>query len=346
MHPTAHAQPAEDTGSGVGLADLDGDDDLDVVVLDCVTQGDGASCRLFFAEGGRFREATLDAGLGAFTSESMGVTAADFDADGDVDLYVTNRGPNWLFVNDGAGRFREVAAERGVADPLWSTGATWGDFDRDGHLDLYVCNYVHWTPGPEPEARPEAVGKALMPMRLNPNAFDPQPNRLYRARGDGTFEDIAEQAGVEDAGGRSLATTFCDLDGDGWLDLYVNNDVSANRLFLGGASDGGFVDVSMRTGTADPRGSMGLSVAEVGAMQGAGDGLPDLFLTHWVAQENALYLSTVRKEGQLEYRDRTRAFGLAERSLDAVGWGTAFADLDLDGTRRHRGREREHIGTA
>ncbi len=150
-----------------------------------------------------------------------------------------------------------------------------------------------------------------MPFALNPNSFDPVPNRLYRNRGDGTFEDVTEKFGVADAEGRSFAATFVDLDGDGWLDLYVANDVSPNVLYhnMLGVRDGSFyhtlldpsqtepeqpfafADLSAITGAADSRGSMGLSVGETGAMNGNFDGLPDLFLTHWVAQENALYQS-------------------------------------------------------
>ncbi|MCP4012395.1 MAG: CRTAC1 family protein, partial [Phycisphaeraceae bacterium] len=171
----------------------------------------------------------------------------------------------------------------------------------------------------------------------NPNSFDPEPNRLFRNLGDGTFEDVGLPSGVRNADGRSLSATFCDLDGDGWLDLYVNNDVSTNRLYrnLGGDFGPGelvlFDDRSAMTGTADPRGSMGLSVGEVGGMLGEPDGLPDLFITHWIAQENAFYESVVTPRGDLEYRDKTRHLRLGEISIDTVGWGSALVDFDLDG---------------
>jgi hypothetical protein len=141
-----------------------------------------------------------------------------------------------------------------------------------------------------------------------------------------------------------------DLDGDGWLDLYVANDVSPNKLFrnmqgsaegslydrmrrLEAARDGSattFFDISPITGSADFRGSMGLSVGETGALNNNLDGLPDLFLTHWVAQENALYQSQVLDDDFL-YRDKIREFRLGEISLNVVGWGCGFCDLDLDG---------------
>jgi hypothetical protein len=144
---------------------------------------------------------------------------------------------------------------------------------------------------------------------------------------------VAVELGVDDPRGRSLAATLCDLDGDGLLDLYVNNDVSPNRLYLARRSNGEttFEDLSARTGTADPRGSMGLSVGDVTGAGGAPDGLPDLFITHWVAQENALYEGFVAPSGSLVYRDKARVLRVAELSTACVGWGCVFADLDLDG---------------
>ena len=366
----------EDTGSGVAWGDYDGDGDWDLYAVsfpDPSSEAPGStngstngSNRLFRNDGDRFADVTERAGVGDPRGFGMGATWADYDDDGDEDLYVTNFGPNRLYRNRGDGTFEPVAATAGVADPAWSTGAAWGDFDRDGHLDLYVCNYVDYDadvdiPGPErvPDA---AVDPYQVPYSLNPNSFDSVPNRLYRNRGDGTFEDVAERYGVDNPDGRSLAATLCDLDGDGWLDLYVNNDVSTNRLFrnmagdrgvgipadagaadagaadagvadAGAANDGAvlFADLSTITGTADPRGSMGLSVGEIGSVGGNVDGLPDLFITHWVAQENALYQSLITSGGDLEYRDKTRQCRLGEVSIDTVGWGCALVDVDLDG---------------
>lgn len=299
--------------------------------------------RLFRNNGvGSFTDVTTAAGVGDPGSFGMGATFVDYDDDGDVDLYVTCRGPNRLFQNQGNGTFIEVAERAGVADPLWSTGTAWGDFDRDGHIDFYLCNYVNYdSEGLEPSTAERSVGTAKdpyeAPFTLNPNSYNPQPNRLYRNRGDGTFEDVTARGEVANSDGRSLAATFVDLDGDGWLDLYVNNDVSPNRLYRSTGADFGpdepvsFLDFSAVSGTADPRGSMGLSVAELGDLAGMADDLPDMFITHWVTQENALYLSQVGTVGKLEYRDKTRQFDLGEISIDRVGWGCTFADLDRDG---------------
>jgi hypothetical protein len=333
----------EDTGSGIAWGDYDGDGDWDLYVVNMPgppESSESAANRLYRNDGARFVDVTEAAGVADAERCGMGASFADYDGDGDVDLYVTNRGPNRLFRNRGDGTFEDVAENAGVADPLWSTGVAWGDFDRDGLLDLYVCNYVRYDADAFGEDLKLDGGDSFtVPFTLNPNSFDPEPNRLYRNRGDGSFEEVAEPYGVQNPEGRSLAATFVDLDGDGWLDLYVNNDVSTNCLYRNmhgerdaeGVAITRFADLSTITGTADPRGSMGLSVGEIGAMTGAFDGLPDLFITHWVAQENAFYQSVSIAGAGLEYRDKIRHLRIGEISIGVVGWGCALVDLDRDG---------------
>jgi enediyne biosynthesis protein E4 len=323
----------EDTGSGLAWGDYDGDGDPDLYVVDLATP-EALGNRLFRNDGGAFTDVTDAAGVGDREGNGMGASFADVDGDGALDLYVTNDGPNRLYLNRGDGTFEEAAARAGVDDPRWSVGATWGDYDRDGHLDLYVVNYVEYEDLPASMSPLETTSRYVAPPALNPKAFDAQPNELFRNRGDGTFEPVAVECGVADPRGRGLAATFCDLDGDGWLDLYVNNDVSPNALFVnrGGAPDGTrFIDWSTQSGTADPRGSMGLSVGDVCGLDGGPDGLPDLFITHWVTQQNALYEGLIGKTGKLLYRDRARQLRLGQVSTARVGWGAAFTDFDLDG---------------
>lgn len=343
--PTRRHSLPEDNGSGLAWGDYDGDGILDLYLVrrpSIVTDPNAphSGNRLFKgAADGAFQDVTEMAGVADRDGFGMGATWIDYDNDGHLDLYVTNRGPNRLYRNLANGRFEDVAATAGVDDPLWGAGTAWGDFDRDGHIDFYLCNYVDYdSDGREPTVPPassEATYEA--PYTLNPNSYDPQPNRLFRNRGDGSFEDVTVQCDVANPDGRSLAATFVDLDGDGWLDLYVNNDVSPNRLYHNSGGDFGpdspvfFLDFSSVTGTADPRGSMGLSVAEIGHETGENDGLPDLFITHWLTQENALYQSLRAPSGGIEYRDKIRQFRMGEISIEYVGWGCAFADLDLDG---------------
>lgn len=336
----------EDTGSGAAWGDIDNDGDWDLYVVNFPGPEEtdrGPDCwnRLYRNDGDSFTDVTQQAGVADAEGFGMGAWFVDLDDDGDQDLFVTNLGANRLFENQGDGTFVDIAPASGVDDDAWSTGVAWGDYDRDGDIDFYLCNYVDYS---GVDFSPHEIASSMMstttvPFTLNPNSFDPVRNRLYRNLGNAVFEDVAVEFGVDDPGGRSLAATFVDIDGDGWLDLYVNNDVSTNRLFHNRcARDAGatspsvtpFADMSTLSGTADPRGSMGLSVGETGNMNGNFDGLPDLFITHWVAQENALYQS-VPAGGSILFLDKTRDFRLGERSLKAVGWGCVFADFDLDG---------------
>ena len=328
----------EDTGSGLAWGDYDGDGDFDLYVVNFTAPlgapvSDEGGNRLFRNDGARFVDVTGRAGVGDPQGFGMGAAFADFDDDGDLDLYVTNRGPNRLFQNRGDGGFDEVAAVRGVDDDGWSIAPLWADYDRDGRLDLYVTNYVDFDEGVAASTGGGDSQWEGVPFSLNPNAFDAQPNRLYRQLADGSFVDEALLAGASNDGGRSLGASFVDLDGDRRLDLYVANDVSPNALLLNRTSapgEGLFEDASASTGTADPRGSMGVSVADLPGLGGAPE-TPDLFITHWVAQENALYQGIDAGGGRLEYRDKARQTRIAEASLDRIGWGCGFLDVDLDG---------------
>jgi tetratricopeptide (TPR) repeat protein len=185
---------------------------------------------------------------------------------------------------------------------------------------------------PEDPARiAETAGDSDFPFTLNPSSWPPHPNRLWVNRGDGTFEDRAEAAGVRGESGRSLSASWADLDEDGLPDLYVANDVSDNALWLNNG-DGTFRDASYEAVVADYRGAMGLAVGDWD-----GDLDLDLFITHWIAQENALYSSQLaegRAAGDdvgLIFVDESDRVGLGQIALDLIGWGTSFADLDLDG---------------
>ena len=327
----------EDTGSGLAWGDYDSDGDFDLYLVNFRAQsapaGTDSRNRLYRNDGSTFVDVTERAGVGDPEGFGMGAAFADFDGDGDLDLYVTNVGPNRLFVNRGDGRFSERAEQYGVAGSQWSIGASWGDYDRDSRLDLYVSNYVDYDARIDDRSSGQPEWQSI-PLALNPNVFDPQANQLYHQRHDGRFVDVGPETGVSNPRGRGMATTFFDHDGDGWLDLYVANDVSANALYRNRAAELGaalFEDASAATGTADPRGSMGLSVADVIGPDGATDGRADLFVSHWVTQENAFYVAVTANSGRIEYRDRIRQLGAGELSTDRVGWGSGFVDLDLDG---------------
>lgn len=332
------SQLPEDMGSGAAWGDFDADGFTDLFLVnfaaplgtpDAELAASKATDRLYRNRGdGTFEDVTESAGVGR-AHRGMSASWADYDADGDLDLFVTTYGSNVLWANQGDGTFRDVTRQAGLeGDGFWA-GASWCDFDVDGDLDLYVCGYVHYEPE-VPGSQATRAGSAEFPFTLNPSSYPPHPNRLYVNTGDGRFEESAEARGVLGAEGRSLGAAWADFDGDGATDLYVANDVSDNLLFRN-RGDGSFDDVSYAALVADYRGAMGIAVGDWD-----GDLDLDLFITHWIAQENALYsnlMNTGKRAGSataLMFGDDADRVGLGQISLDLIGWGTAFVDLDND----------------
>lgn len=327
----------EDMGSGLAWGDYDNDGDPDLFLVNfsgSILDADAAGGRhaLYRNEGGgRFSDVTERAGLDA-PSYGQGAAWGDYDNDGDLDLYLTNYGPNRLYRNDGDGRFSDVTAAAGVGDPGFSSSAAWGDYDNDGHIDLYVSTYVLFEHGAAERARLSGQYGSEIPYTINPSSYPPAPNRLYRNDGDGRFAEVAAAAGVADERGRSLGNLWLDFDDDGLLDLYVANDVSANGVYRN-RGDGTFADIGASSLAADYRGAMGLAAGDFDR-----DGDPDLFVSHWLAQENALFENMVSaglRDGQgkrrLFFMDNAEMTGLGQVSLKTVGWAAGFADLDNDG---------------
>ncbi len=189
---------------GVVLFDYDGDGDPDVFFVDggalpgyrAESAGEGGAprSRLFRNEGGRrFVDVTERAGIAA-GGYGCGAAAGDVDGDGDLDLYVTAFGPNRLLENRGDGTFADVTERAGVGDPSWSASAVFADFDRDGDLDLYVANYVDFTIATHKFCGDEETG---LQGYCHPNAYEGLPDRYYRNRGDGTFEDTTAAAALD-----------------------------------------------------------------------------------------------------------------------------------------------------
>lgn len=326
----------EDMGSGAGFADIDNDGDIDLYVVNIpgpFTQDGGRNKgnanALYRNNGdGTFTNITRAAGVG-HQGYGMGCVFADYDGDADLDLYLTNYGANVLYRNNGDSTFTDVTKTAGVGCELWSTGAAFADVDGDTDLDLYVCNYVTYDLEELEQMKEESLqsGKPV-PSALNPHVFEPQDNVFYRNNGDGTFTDATAEAGVAAAGGRSMQAVFSDFDNDNDLDLYVANDTSTNHVYRNNG-DGTFADVSDESWAADFRGSMGLTAGDYDA-----DGDIDLFMSHWVDEENALYRNLFKEDGiaeRIRFVDESYTAMLAEESIKQIGWGTALFDYDNDG---------------
>ncbi len=323
----------EDMGPGVAWGDCDGDGwpDLYAVAFGGPLNTTAQS-RSFATQSqlyrnradGTFEDITSISGVDV-SKFGMGASWADYDGDGDLDLYVTHYGPNVLLRNEGGCRFVDVTADTGIAggDDDFSAGATWGDYDGDGDIDLYVTNYVEFDASTAASAASLQFGKAV-PFTLNPASYPPAANRLFRNDG-ARFAEIAADVGVANTAGRSLSATWTDFDDDGLLDLYVANDISDNAFYrnLGGH----FEDVSAASLTADYRGAMGIAVTDFDR-----DGDVDFFVTHWIAQENGLYANHLEFGlDTLMFADVAEMMGLGYTALEYVGWGTEFVDYDNDG---------------
>lgn len=312
----------EDMGSGAAWGDFDDDGDADLYLVNHTPASGAGRARsaLFRNDDGRFTDVTEPAGL-AISEPGSAAAWGDFNGDGILDLWTSAVGYNKLWLGIDGTRFREPVSigPRG----FWA-GVSPGDYDRDGDLDVHVTGYVRFV---------ESTGststlqyQSEQPASLNPSAFEPERNLLFRNDGMGRFQEVGVSAGVSNPAGRSLSASWADFDGDGWLDLYVANDVSDNSLFLNNG-DGSFHDFSHASGSADYRGAMGLGVGDWDA-----DGDHDLFVTHWIAQENALFENLLGESAfGLRFTDLSSRIGLGQSSLDFVGWATSFVDLDLDG---------------
>ena len=320
----------ETMGSGIALFDFDLDSDLDVYLvsgstLERLARGEpGEANRLLRNDGGlRFTDVTESSGLGD-RGFGQGVAVADFDNDGDQDVYVTNFGRNVLYRNRGDGTFSAWTA--GVEEEGWGTSAAFGDIDNDGFADLYVCNYLEF----DRELLDRAIPRRFcewkgLKVQCGPRGFGFDSGVLYRNRGDGTFEDWTERAGVLNRETYQLGVVFSDLDLDSDQDLYVATDTTSNLLFEN-RGDGTFEDRSLLSGAA----LSGNGTAQAGMGVDAGDvnedGLFDLFVTNFSDDYNTLYLN----QGELRFVDASDVANLALPSLPYLGWSTRLADLDSD----------------
>ncbi len=317
----------ETDGSGVVIFDYDHDGDPDVLFIDSAElpgyQGESPRSILYRNDGpGRFVDVTDRARL-SVTGYGMGGSSADYDGDGDLDLYVTHFRENQLFRNNGDGTFSDVTAAAGVGDPRWSMSAAFADLDRDGDLDLYVTNYIDYSLDKPTLCYNEMLGVGAF---CHPELFDALPDRYYRNRGDGSFVERTAEAGFAIGAGKAMGVVITDLDNDDWLDVYVANDTTPNSFFRS-RGDGTFDDASLVSGTAF--GDTGLAEAGMGvaAADVDEDGLVDLYVTNFALETNALY----RNLGNGVFVDARTALGVAQPSLVLLGFGTLFADFDLDG---------------
>lgn len=280
----------------------------------------------------KFEDVTAKAGL-QNERWGMGVAVADYDNDGDADLFVGNYGVSRLYRNNGDGTFTDVAAKVGLALNGWHTGATFGDYDKDGKLDLFVPAYLEFDLKNLPPAPSAAAGTANVcqfrgqPVMCGPRGLKGAKDKLFRQKTDGTFEDVSAKTGVLDDGDLyGFSSVFIDVDDDKDVDLLVVNDSTPKQLYRN-RGDGTFEEIGYQSGIAlnengREQAGMGLAVGDYN-----NDGLIDFYITNFSDDTDTLY----RNDGDANFTDVTFQAGLGEPTIPFLAWGTAFTDFDNDG---------------
>jgi len=323
----------ETTGCGAAFFDYDDDGWLDAFLVNGTTlegfpKGQEPTNHLYRNRGdGSFEDVTARAGLAA-SGWGQGVCAGDYDNDGSPDLYVTYYGQSRLYRNRGDGTFEDVTARAGLTETRlrWGTGCAFVDYDRDGKLDLFVANYIDLDLKTAPVPESGLCRYRGIKVACGPPGLVGGKNALYRNRGDGSFENVSERAGITKASGTyGLGVSTLDFDADGWTDLYVANDSNPSTLYRN-KGDSTFEDVATGAGcafSADGKNQAGMGV-------GVGDwdrnGTLDIFKTNFAGDTSTLYANS--GDGYCE--DRTFASGVGVNTR-WLGWGTGFVDLDNDG---------------
>jgi hypothetical protein len=316
----------ETLGSGVAFLDEDNDGWQDILFVNGRNwpgqPGAPSFPALYHNNGnGTFTDITRTAGL-AVEMYGMGVSVADYDNDGDTDIYVTALGPNHLFRNNGGGKFEDVTARAGVGDPGFSTSAVWFDYDRDGKLDLFVGNYVEWSA--EKDLFCTLNGKTK--SYCTPESYKGQSPALYHNNGDGTFENVTRKAGLYDPTAKTLGLALIDYDNDGLIDVFAANDTQPNRLYRN-KGDGTFADVGVMAGIAFNEAGVARAGMGTDAADYDGSGRQSLIIGNFSNEMMALYSN----EGNGLFIDEAPTSTIGKASLLRLTFSCFFFDFDLDG---------------
>jgi len=318
----------ETMSAGAAFFDYDGDGDLDLYcVQGAPTPGYHGPAPegnvLFRNEGnGKFSRVPGAAGA-ACNGYGVGCVAADYDNDGDQDLYVCNYGPNRLYQNQGDGTFRDLTAAAGISGgSAFTSDAAFGDYDRDGHLDLFLANYVLYSWGDEDKMRrPEQLLAYFSPL-----SFRGCPNVLYHNNGDGTFTDVTRQAGLYSELTRGMDATWFDFNDDGYPDLFVTNDMGPQLLYRNNRN-GTFTEMGVEAGVAFNEEGQVVSGMSVDVADYDHDGRLDVLVSNFEGQSTLLF----HNEGGGKFTDVSYQSGVGPTGLPHVSFGANFLDFDNDG---------------
>jgi hypothetical protein len=271
---------------------------------------------------GTFTDVTHKAGLDV-EMFGMGVAVGDYDNDGYDDLFVTAYGQSHLFHNNGNGTFTDVTQKAGLLGPReFSTSAAWVDYDKDGHLDLVVGNYVQWTQETDLYCTLDGKSKSY----CTPESYKGTSVRLWHNRGNGTFEDVTQRAGLGDPTSKTLGVALLDFDNDGWPDLLFSNDTQPNKLYRNNGN-GTFTEKAVVAGVAFSEDGVARAGMGVDAADYDHSGYPSLLITNFANQMLSLY----HNEGKGLFVDEAPRSEIGRASLLTLGFGCFFFDYDLDG---------------
>ncbi len=330
---TSNKYLLETTGTGLAFIDFDNDGWLDLFIVNGSTlegfpPDRAPTNHLYRNKGnGTFEDVTARAGVGA-SGWGQGACVGDFDNDGYDDLFVSYWGQNRLYRNRRDGRFEDVTRATGLSNTRtrWGTGCAFLDYDRDGRLDIFVANYIDLDLATAPTPESGLCRYKGIQVACGPPGLPGGKNALYHNRGDGTFDDVSDKAGITRASGTyGLGVSTLDFDNDGWVDLYVANDSNPSALYRNN-HDGTFTDIGIRAGCAfsqdgKPQAGMGVAIGDYDR-----NGTMDIFKTNFAGDTSTLYANT----GDGFCEDKTFGAGIGVNSR-WLGWGDSFVDLDHDG---------------
>lgn len=316
----------ETIGSGCAFLDYDNDGWQDILLVNSMDWPENKKRRSFLAlyhnnKDGTFSDVTSQSGL-AVEMYGIGVAVADYDNDGNDDIYITCVGPNHLFRNQGGGKFADVTSRAGVGDPGFSTSAAWLDYDNDGKLDLFVGNYVEWSVQTDQFCTLDSKNKSY----CTPQSYKGQSATMYRNRGNGTFENVTERAGLSDPAGKTLGVALLDYDTDGWLDLFVANDTEPNKLYRNNRN-GTFTDNAVIAGVAFSEAGTARAGMGVDAADYDGSGQQSVVIGNFTNESMALY----HNDGSGLFTDEAPTSGIGKMSAQSLTFACFFFDYNLDG---------------
>lgn len=319
----------ETMGSGGGFIDYNGNGRQDLLLV-----GGGVweesqetlenALWLYRNDGrGTFTLVSEEAGLADVDAYGFGVAVADYNNDGHQDFVLTTVNRNLLFRNNGDGTFTEVGREAGLTEEAhWSSSASFVDVDNDGHLDLFIGNYVEWSKETDLFCSVDGETKAY----CTPEEYEGVSSRFYRNNGDGTFSDRTAEAGLESSPGKTLGVTVLDYNRDGWMDLYVANDMERNLLYENNG-DGTFEERGTISGTAyseEGRVRAGMG-ADAGIVDSTGE--PTIFVGNFSREK----ISVFRHLQDGLFEDRSAVSGIGRAGRLTLGFGLFLFDVELDG---------------